>query len=107
MRQKDDRLFTEVLNRIRIGTNTHEDLQMIKTRKLQNITAEYRLELLCYSLQKKMMQQYIEEILQQTTEFSTIIRAIDVPPADITDAMREKLLDVAQHRKHPRVNWWS
>ena len=48
-----------------------------------------------------MVQQCNQEILQKTTELSTIIRAIDFPPADITDAMREELLEVAQHRKHP------
>ena len=37
-----------------------------------------------------MVQKYNEEVLVKTTEFSIIIRAIDIPPENIPDGIKEK-----------------
>ena len=46
-----------------------------------------------------MVQNYNEEVLEKTTEFSIIIRAIHIPLQNIQDGIKEKLLETTQNRK--------
>ena len=50
-----------------------------------------------------MVTNYNEEVLEKTTEFSIIIRTIDIPPENIPDGIKEKLLETAQNRKQLEI----
>ena len=41
MRQKDDKQFAETLNRIRTSNHTDDDVQLIKSREIQNTSTLY------------------------------------------------------------------
>ena len=41
MRQKDDRIFVELLNRIRIGQCSDEDVQLLRSREISQDSADY------------------------------------------------------------------
>lgn len=36
MRQKDDKIFTDLLNRLRVGSQTDEDIQLIQSRSINS-----------------------------------------------------------------------
>ena len=97
-----DKLFTEMLNRIWRGCHKQIDLKLTNTRKIPNITSKYKPELPGFPT-RKMVQKYNEEVLEKTTEFSIIIRAIDIPPENIPDGIKEKLLEKAENRKWPET----
>ena len=42
MRQKDDAQFAELLNRIREGKHTDQDLRLLKTRTISSESARYQ-----------------------------------------------------------------
>ena len=91
MRQKGDKLFTEVLNRVQIGCHTQTDSKLINTRKITNITSKYKPELPHFFSKKENGTKYNEEVLEKTTEFSIITGAIDILPENIPDGIKEKL----------------
>ena len=41
MRQKDDKRFTDLLNRVRVGSQTDEDIQLIQSRSINSSDPNY------------------------------------------------------------------
>lgn len=65
MRQKDDKPFTELLNRIRTGTQTEADIQCIQSRSITHTDSNYPHDALHIWAENKPVDEYNATRLNQ------------------------------------------
>ncbi|CAG2189230.1 unnamed protein product [Mytilus edulis] len=77
MRQKDEKQFAETLNRIRTSNHTDDDVQLIKSREIQNTSTIYPTTALHIFAFNKDVDSHNIEMIQKLKEPVIIITAID------------------------------
>ena len=95
MRQKDDQPYAELLNRVRVGCQTTEDMSILKKRKITNIESFKMSDIPHFFPTKDSIIAYNNTILEQSPGESITVIAIDSPPTDTTCSMQEQILIAA------------
>ena len=98
MRQKDDQAYAELLNRLRKGDQTEEDMAILEKCKISNIESFRMSDVPHFFPTKDSVINYNNTVLEQSPGKSITITAIDSPPTDITHSMQEQVL-IAAHKK--------
>ena len=93
MRQKDDKIFAEFLNRLREGNHTNDDLRMIKERAVNN--KDPRRPLADESLPhlfttRREVFAYNEKIYCETNNAKCMVKAVDSVCGDMTIEISQK-----------------
>ena len=99
MRQKDDKIFAELLNRVRIGKHTNEDLKIILTRKVSSTEMQHLNAIPHFYPTRKMVNDYNNTVLENSSEVRMNIKAIDILPPDISVKFKEQLSTAVSKRK--------
>ena len=77
MRQKDDRLFAELLNRVRTDNCTEADIKLLETRVIKQTTKDYPSDSLHVFTMWKNVNKYNAEMMEKLNGPKYIIKSID------------------------------
>ena len=89
MPQKDDKEFTEILNRLRIGIHTKKDIDIIETRRVTQEQSEQLHHIPHFFPTTKRVESYNEYVLKTSSQCAFTVTAIDIPPSDISASTQE------------------
>ena len=104
MWQKDDRSFAELFNRLQIGRHTEEDLKLLTSCKVSS-SKMYQLNGIPHFFPtRKMVADYNNVVLENSSEIKMTITAIDILPPDISQKVKEQLFAVVS--KHKQEKSW-
>lgn len=94
MRQKDDQCFAELLNRIRVGKHTKEDISTIQSRCIQDVNDNNNrvLHQLYVWAENKPVMEYNNERLKEIDKPLHILQAIDIYPKNVSKHEIDKVL---------------
>ena len=92
MRQKDDQPFTELLNRIRAGTQTEVDTQCIQSRSISPSDSNYPNDALHIWAENQPVNQYNVTRLNQIPAQQYILTAIDQYPPHVSKQDIDRVL---------------
>ena len=92
MRQKDDQPFTELLNRIRAGTQTEADIQCIQSRSISPSDSNYPHDALHIWAENQPVNQYNVTRLNQIPAQQYILTAIDQYPPHVSKQDIDRVL---------------
>ena len=92
MRQKDDQPFTELLNRIRTGTQTEADIQRIQSRSNSPSDSNYPHDALHIWAENQPVNQYNVTRLNQIPAQQYILTAIDQYPPHVSKQDIDRVL---------------
>ena len=92
MRQKDDKRFTDLLNRLRVGSQTDEDIQLIQSRSINSSDPNYPHDVLHIWAENNPVNQYNNMRLQEINKPLFYLRATDQYPANVSEQEIENLL---------------
>ena len=92
MRQKDDKRFTDLLNRVRVGSQTDEDIQLIQSRSINSFDPNYPHDVLHIWAENNPVNQYNNMRLQEINKPLFYLRATDQYPANVSEQEIENLL---------------
>ena len=91
MRQKDNKAFAEILNRLHIGIHTKKDLDIIETRRVTQEQSEQLHHLPhCFPTGKRV-ESYNEYVLKASSQYAFTVTATDIPPHDISASTQEQI----------------
>ncbi|CAB3991403.1 Hypothetical predicted protein [Paramuricea clavata] len=93
MRQREDKEFAEILNRIREGNHTEADIEILKERIL-NISPQhpdYPISLTHLFSTNMAVDQHNHDVFQKSSNEKVDIKAIDIVLGDLSDDLKEKL----------------
>ena len=99
MWQKDDRQFAELLNRFRIGQHTSADLNLLATHSITAEEAKSLNHVPHFFPTRQKVDQYNENVLQNSTCQKVIITAIDIPPSGSSPKFKQQLQAALDKRK--------
>ncbi|XP_078380327.1 uncharacterized protein LOC144663302 [Oculina patagonica] len=94
MRQKDDKEFAELLNRLREGKHTEQDVEVLKGRILKvkpTESSDYPVNVTHLFSTNKAVDSHNIEIFNNAKNPKAHISAIDVIIADLSDELKEKM----------------
>lgn len=92
MRQKDDKPFTELLNRIRTGTQTEADIQCIQSRSITHTDSNYPHDALHIWAENKPVDEYNATRLNQIPAQQCTLTAIDQYPQHVSKQDIDRVL---------------
>ena len=92
MRQKDDKRFTDLLNRLRVGSQSDEDIQLIQSRSINSSDPNYPHDVLHIWAENNPVNQYNNMRLQEINKPLFYLRATDQYPANVSEQEIENLL---------------
>ena len=101
MRQKDDAQFAELLNRIREGKHTDQDLRLLKTRTISSESARYQTlknELHLFPC-NAAVDAHNTDIYNGSTTEKVEVKCIDVVLGEDTNKVKSALLDQLKGKK--------
>ena len=93
MRQREDKDFAEILNRIREGKHTEADIEVLKKRIL-NLSpqhADYPINSTHLFSTNMAVDQHNHDIFHKSTNEKVEIKAIDIILGDLSDELKERL----------------
>ena len=102
MRQKDDKEFVELLNRLRIGTCLDADLEMLKSRIISLDDPSYPREALHVFAENALVDNHNEQMLEKIDAPSVNLIAADKYPQNVSSSLLQKALIAIS-----LPNWWS
>ncbi|CAC5397939.1 unnamed protein product [Mytilus coruscus] len=91
MRQKNDRAFAELLNRIREGNHTKADVDFFKTRTIDVKNSSYPTNATHLLYFNKKVDLYNNNLFQQAKGDKATIKAIDIVIGDIAQNIKEEI----------------
>ena len=93
MRQRDDKDFAEILNRIREGKHTEADIGVLKERilKLSPQHPDYPINSTHLFSTNMAVDQHNHDIFHKSTNEKVEIKAIDIVLGDLSDELKERL----------------
>ncbi|XP_078342943.1 uncharacterized protein LOC144628684 [Oculina patagonica] len=94
MRQKDDKEFAELLNRLREGKHTKQDVEVLKRRILKvkpTDSSDYPVDVTHLFSTNKAVDNHNIEIFNNSKNPKAHISAIDVIIGDLSDELKEKM----------------
>ena len=92
MRQKDDKPFTEILNRFRTGTQTEADIQCIQSRSITHSDSNYPHDALHIWAENKPVDEYNATRLNQIPAQQYTLTAIDQYPQHVSKQGIDRVL---------------
>ena len=92
MRQKDDQPFTELLNRIRTGSHTEEDIKCINSRSVSPSDDNYPSDALHIWAENNPVSEHNSKQLDQISAPLFVLTAVDQYPPNITKQDIDKVL---------------
>lgn len=92
MRQKDDKIFTDLLNRLRVGSQTDEDIQLIQSGLINSSDPNYPHDVLHIWAENNPVNQYNNMRLQEINKRLFYLRATDQYPANVSEQEIDNLL---------------
>ena len=98
MRQKNDQPYAELLNRVRVGCQTKEDMSILKKHQITYIESFKMSDIPHFFPTKDSIIAYNNTILEQSPGESITVISIDSPPTDITRSMQEQILIAARKK---------
>ena len=101
MRQREDKDFAEILNRVREGKHTQDDITVLKERIL-NLSQEhpdYPITSTHLFITNMAVDQHNLEIFNKSTNDKVEVKAIDIVLGDLSDELKERVKK--QIPKHP------
>ena len=93
MRQREDKEFAEILNRIREGNHTEADIEVLKERIL-NISPQhpdYPISLTHLFSTNMAVDQHNHDVFRKSSNEKVDIKAIDIVLGDLSDDLKERL----------------
>ncbi|CAB4028779.1 ATP-dependent DNA helicase PIF1 [Paramuricea clavata] len=93
MRQREDKDFAEILNRIREGKHTEADIEVLKKRIL-NLSPQhphYPINFTHLFSTNMAVNQHNHDIFHKSTNEKVEIKAIDIVLGDLSDELKERL----------------
>ena len=93
MRQREDKDFAEILNRIREGKHTEADIEVLKKRIL-NLSAQhadYPINSTHLFSTNMAVDQHNHDIFHKSTNEKVEIKAIDIVLGDLSDELKQRL----------------
>ena len=94
MRQKDDRVFAEILNRVREGLQTKEDEEIIRTRLVKS---DNQLNSVIHLFTKlNLVAEHNSKTLAANVSPAVSVEAVDVVVADVTPDVKAGILQQAK-----------
>ena len=98
MRQKDDKAFAELLNRLHVEKHNENDIKTIKKALVaKNHTDELHDIPHFFPARNKVME-YNKKILEINKKKTTDIQAIGITPNEISEGFRKQLIDAIKKR---------
>ena len=93
MRQKDDREFAELLNRLREGKHTQRDIEILKGRilKVKPTECNYPMNMTHLFSTNDSVDSHNVKIFNNSKNQKAQIRAIDIIIGDMSDELKEKM----------------
>ncbi|CAB3987819.1 ATP-dependent DNA helicase PIF1 [Paramuricea clavata] len=93
MRQREDKVFAEILNRIREGKHTETDIVVLKERilKLSPQHPDYPITSTHLFSTNMAVDQHNHDIFHKSTNEKVDIKAIDIVLGDLSDELKERL----------------
>ena len=93
MRQKEDKAFAEILNRIREGKHTNNDINILKQRilKLTPDHPDYPMIATHLYSTNVSVDEHNDEIFKKSRNEKVEIKAIDIVLGDLSDELKERL----------------
>ena len=92
MRQKDDKPFTEILNRFRTGTQTEADIQCIQSRSITHSDSNYPHDALHIWAENKPVDEYNATRLNQIPAQQYTLTAVDQYPQHVSKQEFDRVL---------------
>ena len=101
MRQKEDHTFAELLNRVREGNQTEEDIVLLKSRSVSRDSERYR------SLKDSQhlfpcnedVDNHNDSVYSFATTDKAEIRCLDIVLGDFTDAVKQRISNCVKNAK--------
>ncbi|VDI59060.1 Hypothetical predicted protein [Mytilus galloprovincialis] len=91
MRQKNDKTFAEILNRIREGNQTVEDVNFLKTRVIQSDIPEYPTFATHLLYHNKSVDMYNNKLYNECKNHKVIVKCKDIVIGDISAETKEEI----------------
>ena len=93
MRQKDDKEFAELLNRLREGNHTQNDIEVLKERilKIRPGQENYPINMTHLFLTNAQVNNHNNTIYQASNTDKAQIKRIDIVVGDMSDALKKKM----------------
>jgi endonuclease/exonuclease/phosphatase (EEP) superfamily protein YafD len=93
MRQREDKDFAEILNRIREGEHTEDDFEVLKERilKLCSEHPDYPITSTHLFSTNMAVDQHNHEIFHKSTNEKVEVKAIDIVLGDLSDDLKERV----------------
>ena len=91
MHQKDDQQCAKLFNRLHIGKQTNDDLRILQSRKVTQEQFETLHHIHHFFPTRRKVESYNESVLESSSQYTLTIKAIDMPPSDISASVKENL----------------
>jgi hypothetical protein len=99
MRQKDDKHFAEILNRLRVGKHTTKDIAELKKKcTISQKDAMKMTDVPHFFPTNEKINAYNNEQLHKSPEHAVKVTAIDAPVENVSDSARKGILEAAKHK---------
>ena len=105
MCQKDDKIFAELLNRVRIGKHTNEDLKLLSTHKVSSTERQHLNGIPHFFPMRKMVNNYNKTVLEHSSEVRMNVKAIDILPSDVSKQFQGTTFDSCVQMQTGKY-WW-
>ncbi|XP_052075796.1 uncharacterized protein LOC127713867 [Mytilus californianus] len=96
MRQKNDKIFAETLNRIREGNQTVEDVNFLKTRVIKSDIPEYPTFATHLLYHNKSVDMYNNKLYNECKNHKVIVKCKDIVIGDISAETKEEIKQKAK-----------
>ena len=98
MHQKDDKTFAELLNRLRTGEHTKEDIQLLRTRQITEASSQEMSGIPHFFPTCRQRDLYNDTIMNKSVGHTVHISAIDAAPSDLSNAVQQQVLEAAKNK---------
>ena len=92
MQQQDSRIFAELLNRVREGYHSQDDLDLLRTRTTSPNTPDYPSSVQHLFRTNAQVETHSISDFQQSTQQKYIIQSIDTVLGGVSDDMAARIL---------------
>ena len=99
MRQKDDKQFAQLLNRLRIGTHTKNDIRLLKKTKTTNKHLKNKKCIPHFYPTLEQVRLHNEKITKNNNQFSITSKCTDILPASISQLLETNIHAAISKRK--------
>lgn len=93
MRQKDDKHFADILNRLRVGDHTFKDIKTLTTRVIDASSPDYPYKVPHIFLRNEQVNAHNDQaFLSSPLENRVTVQAKDVVVGDVSNCIKDKIL---------------